>query len=118
MNYQRHSLLLGAISVAIKQTITQALNARQKYNRSYQTSYYSGSKCHPETQALSICQTLNQSQLKNQRLNHETSIFLNRVVLYVLHLKLQIKKLKLPNSSFKANLFPINAGLLIRIIFN
>ena len=118
MNYQRHSLSLGVISVPIKQTITQALNARQKYNRSYQASYYSGSKCHPGKQTLAICQALNQSQLKNQRLNHETSIFLNGVVFFVLHLKLQIKKPKLPISSFKANLFPINAGLLIRIIFN
>jgi len=75
VNYQRHSLSLGAISVAIKQTITQALNATQKYNLSYQTSYYSGFKCHPGTQALAICQALNQSQLKNQRLNHETGIF-------------------------------------------
>ena len=31
-------------SVAIKQAITQALNAIQGHKHSYQTSYYSGSK--------------------------------------------------------------------------
>ena len=38
-------------SVAIKQDITQALNATQGHKRSYQTRYYSGSKCHTGTQA-------------------------------------------------------------------
>ena len=38
-------------SVAVKQAITQALNATQEHTRSYQTRYYSGSKCHTETQA-------------------------------------------------------------------
>ena len=42
-------------SIAIKQAITQALNA------SYQTSYNSGSKCHTGTQVLAIYQALNQS---------------------------------------------------------
>ena len=32
-------------SVAIKQVITLALNATQGHKCSYQTSYYSGSKC-------------------------------------------------------------------------
>ena len=36
-------------SVAIKQAITQALNTTQGHKRSYQTSYYSGSKCHTGT---------------------------------------------------------------------
>ena len=37
--------------VAIKQAIIQDLNATQGHKRSYQTSYYSGSKCHTGTQA-------------------------------------------------------------------
>ena len=44
-------LSLGAISVAIKQAITQELNPTQWHSGSYQTSYYSGSKCHTRTQA-------------------------------------------------------------------
>jgi len=38
-------------SGAIKQAITHTLNATQEHKRSYQTSYYSGSKCHTGTQA-------------------------------------------------------------------
>ena len=38
-------------SVAIKQAITQALNATQGHRRSYPTIYYSGSKWHKGTQA-------------------------------------------------------------------
>ena len=38
-------------SVAIKQAISQALNATQGHKRSYQTSYLSGLKCNTGTQA-------------------------------------------------------------------
>ena len=38
-------------SVAIKQDIYQAINPTQGHKRSYQTSYYQGSKCHTGTQA-------------------------------------------------------------------
>ena len=48
-------------SLAIKQDIALALNATQGHKRSYQTSYYSCSKCHTGTQALAIYQALYQS---------------------------------------------------------
>ena len=38
-------------SYYIKQAITQAQNATQGHKISYQTCYYSGSKCHTGTQA-------------------------------------------------------------------
>ena len=38
-------------SVAIKQAITLALNATQGHKRSFQASYYFGSKSHTGTQA-------------------------------------------------------------------
>ena len=37
--------------LAITQAITQALNAAQEHKRSYQTSFYLGSKCHTGPQA-------------------------------------------------------------------
>ena len=58
-------------SVAIKQANTQALNATQGHKRSYQTSYYSCSKCHTGTQALAIkqaiTQTLNAKQVHKRK---------------------------------------------------
>ena len=44
-------------NVAIK----QARNATQGHKHSYQSSYYSGTKCHRGTQAFAIYQALNLS---------------------------------------------------------
>ena len=56
-------------SVAIKQAITQALNATQGHKRSYQTSYYPGSMSHRDT-SVAIKQAITQALYVTQGHKH------------------------------------------------
>ena len=65
-----------------QQAITKALNATQEQMRSsfYQTSYYSGSKCHTGAQAyLSIKQAI--AQTLNATQGHKPSFLSNNLLL-------------------------------------
>ena len=48
LGYKCHT---GCTSEAIKQAITSDLNVTQGHKHSYQTSYYSSSRCHTVSQA-------------------------------------------------------------------
>ena len=94
--------------LAIKHAITQALNATQGHKRSYQASYFSGSKCHTGTQAFAIVQALNRSLPYTARYDLNQNISTGvKLVLILTDLFTNIYMLHVKYSKYYAGLYII-----------